>query len=421
MEFCQISSFTLCTLKHDAGPQEWLKERSMANRKRAKDYLLSHQPHISSLPTWSHSSQPPWHVWVPLYKVETEAPKRLNTWSQFTKLELSPRLEPKTLSYNMLVPKDGKMVKKKKKNTARDFPGIQRLRLHPPTEAGAGSIPGQETKIPHATVQPEKEKRKRNHHGKSATCLSNSIWTSWWQWQQGSREASSLSLPLWGANYPFCLPLGGTALAFPGSWVWEACYYSSTLLHHHSAPASLAAPCSSTLCFSFSSPHLLTIFRVLTRGSKMIHLGNHLSIAWARKLLGPGPICVHPPLMHTMEKALALKPGGPGVPTRALSTLCQQQTSHALRVVAKHQCHTTRYMARHRAEPRDSASLLLHWLLNYFFTSKDNLSFSTRLLPGLQLFQRKCCFTGTLNFTFIQLNFSKDTDQNFPSNHTGVT
>ena len=115
MEFCQISSFTLCTLKHDAGPQEWLKERSMANRKRAKDYLLSHQPHISSLPTWSHSSQPPWHVWVPLYRVETEAPKRLNTWSQFTKLELSPRLEPKTLSYNMLVPKDGKMVKKKKK------------------------------------------------------------------------------------------------------------------------------------------------------------------------------------------------------------------------------------------------------------------------------------------------------------------
>lgn len=117
--------------------------------------------------------------------------------------------------------------------------------------------------------------------------------------------------------------------------------------------------------------------------------------------------------MHTMEKALALKPGGPGAPTRALSTLCQQQTSHALRVVAKRQCNTTCHMAQHRAEPRDSASLLLHWLLNYFFTSKDNLSFSTRLLPGLQLFQRKCCFTGTLNFTFIQLNFSKDTDQKF--------
>ena len=78
----------------------------------------------------------------------------------------------------MLVPKDGKMNGKKKKKT---LPGtslvVQRLRLHPPTAAGAGSIPGQETKIPHATVQPEKEKRKRNHHGKSATCLSNSIWT----------------------------------------------------------------------------------------------------------------------------------------------------------------------------------------------------------------------------------------------------
>lgn len=116
-------------------------------------------------------------------------------------------------------------------------------------------------------------------------------------------------------------------------------------------------------------------------------------------MLGPGPTCVHLPLMHIMEKALALKPDGLGAPTRALSTLCQRQTSHALQVVAKHQCNTMWYVAQHRAEPRESASLLLHWLLNYFFTSKDNLSFSTQLLPGLKLFQRKCCFTGTLNFT----------------------
>ena len=50
---------------------------------------------------------------------------------------------------------------KKKKNTARDFPGSPEKRLHPSTVVGAGSIPGQETKIPHATVQPEKEKRKK--------------------------------------------------------------------------------------------------------------------------------------------------------------------------------------------------------------------------------------------------------------------
>ena len=57
--------------------------------------------------------------------------------------------------------------------------------------------------------------------------------------------------------------------------------------------------------------------------------------------------------MHIMEKALALKPDGLGAPTRALSTLCQRQTSHALRVVAKHQCNTMWYVAQHRAEPRE--------------------------------------------------------------------
>lgn len=136
-------------------------------------------------------------------------------------------------------------------------------------------------------------------------------------------------------------------------------------------------------------------------------------------MLGPVPTCVHPPLMHITQKALALKPDGPGVPAQALSTLYQQQTSHALCVVEKRHCNTMWYIARHRAEPRDGASLLLQWLLNHFFTSKDNLSFSTRLLPGLQLFQRKCCLQALsilpMVVTCIQLNFSKDTDQKFSS------
>ena len=35
---------------------------------------------------------------------------------------------------------------------------VQWLRLHAPSAGGKGSIPGWETKIPHATAQPEKKK-----------------------------------------------------------------------------------------------------------------------------------------------------------------------------------------------------------------------------------------------------------------------
>ena len=37
------------------------------------------------------------------------------------------------------------------KRLQRDFPGVQWLRLHSSTAGGAGSIPGWETNIPHAT------------------------------------------------------------------------------------------------------------------------------------------------------------------------------------------------------------------------------------------------------------------------------
>ena len=289
-------------------------------------------------------------------------------------------------------------LKKKKKNTAWDFPGSPEVKTPPSHCSGCRFNPGQGTKIPHATVHSQKNKqgKKKKHHGKNAVYQLSGLYGD--RDNRGPREASSLSrLCEVPTTLSVCLSVPRPG-PFQGAESGSPVTLPRLFPHHHSATASLAAPCSSILCLSFSSPHLLTIFRVVTRGRKMIHLGSHLSIAWARKLLGPVSPRVHPPLMHIMEKALALKPDGPGVPTQALSTLYQQQTSHALRVVAKRHCNTMWYITRHRAEPRFS-SLLLQWLLNHLFTSKDNLSFSTQLLPGLQLSQRKCCFTGTLNFT----------------------
>ena len=56
------------------------------------------------------------------------------------------------------------MVKKKKKNTARDFPGSPEVKTPPFHCSGCRFNPGQGTKIPHATVQPEKETRKKKTH-----------------------------------------------------------------------------------------------------------------------------------------------------------------------------------------------------------------------------------------------------------------
>lgn len=93
---------------------------------------------------------------------------------------------------------------------------------------------------------------------------------------------------------------------------------------------------------------------------------------------------------------------GPGVPTLALPTglgklLRRINSKHpALGAVGKLQCDTMNYIAGRTVEPTDTASLLL---LNYLFASKGNLSLSSQLLPGPQLFQEKCFFIGTLNFT----------------------
>lgn len=342
---------TMQAHRSDSKKDQWQTD------KQGKEYLLGHRPHISSLPTLSHSSQPPWDVWVPFYKSGNWSSKEVKYLISNHRRGIITQAWTHILSYNMLVPKDGKMMVKN--TTARMLPVYQTLTLPP----------------------------------------------LWWQHlcPTGVQRGISPSLPTWGAGCPSCLPLGGTALAFPRSWVCEACCSSSTLPCHHPPPTvPLPAWLLPPLLFSTSlSRHLslLTIFRVLTRGSKMIHVINHPSTAWTSRLLAPVLTCVHPPLMHIMEKALALEPDGTGVPTQALSTRSQQQTSLVLGVVGKLQCDTMWYLTWHTAGPRDTASLLLHWLLTYFFTSKENLSFSSRLLPGPQMFQRKRYFTGTLNFT----------------------
>ena len=102
-EFCN----TMQAHRSDSKKDQWQTDR------QGKEYLLGHRPHISSLPTSSHSSQPPWDVWVPFYKSGNWGSKEVKCLISNHRGRIITQAWTHTLSYNMLVPKDGKMMVKK--------------------------------------------------------------------------------------------------------------------------------------------------------------------------------------------------------------------------------------------------------------------------------------------------------------------
>lgn len=120
----------------------------------------------------------------------------------------------------------------------------------------------------------------------------------------GSRVASSPSLPASPSPLQSSIPstLHGCLLAALPGLSKEPTLRSATLLWllpsllpslptTHRAVTGLAT--SPLLHFSFHHFSLPTIFKVLARGSKMVHLVNHPSTAWARWWLAPVLTHVH--------------------------------------------------------------------------------------------------------------------------------
>lgn len=191
----------------------------------------------------------------------------------------------------------------------------------------------------------------------------------------------------------------------------------------HSVAAGLAG-CPLLFSAFFITSISSQFSRFFARGSKMAHLGNGPSTAWARWWLAPVLTYVRAHKHWArIQAGLAFQPWLRLKGQASYTAHNSQQTSLVLDFLRKLQCDTMEYITSYTTI--DTASLLLHWLLNSFFTSKENLSFSSWLLPSPQLFQNKCFLTGIFKFIIgsihsLSLIFQMIVIEKLQNHHTEV-